>query len=438
MAVTYLADGFGNDFQVVLSDTNSFLVEQAAAAGQIGRYILRYDVIFANPSQYVFFNQTAFIGASWDYLELGGANSNGLAVYSCALEMPALGLPAPNSGTNVQIIFGNNFSTTQSPFTNCTIYLDNFRLVDTYASPSTRPVIYSLQSFESGITNATNLYPTVATYYGNPVTARAALYWYTTNGLYDAATNGVPDDYTINSANYPSGLPSPNDTDFAVTDGIHALMVSNSTPAGYQADIAISFAGTKLAQILNLNLPPAQLAHYTLRWDTTMPALPYFFDGAYANMTYGNGAVAFTMAQGRRENQKVTGLQRDSYSVTLDQIPAWGGVPTGGDPAVICFYDGEFTGTPQIYFYDNFELIDTAPVVGLPVITSIKLNAATHKATLIWTSSVGATYSVQSSPALAPPSFATVASGIASGGSTTTNTVTVGTGVAGFLRVVQQ
>ena len=49
MAITFSAQGFGNDFQIVLSDTNSLLVEQAAVAGQAGRYILRYDVIFCEP-----------------------------------------------------------------------------------------------------------------------------------------------------------------------------------------------------------------------------------------------------------------------------------------------------------------------------------------------------------------------------------------------------
>lgn len=434
MAITFFEQGFGNDFQLVLSDTNSLLVEQAAASGQIGRYILRYDVIFANPAQYVFFNQTAFIGADWDYVQISGAISNGLAVWSCALELPALGLPATNSGTNVQIIFADYFTTTQSPFTNCTIYLDNVRLVDTYASPSTVPVIYPLQSFESGLA-ATNLFPTVTMYYGNPVTGRAVLSRYATNGLYDPTTNGVPDVYTINSAPYPSGVPSPYDTDFAVTDGTHALQVSNGAPIGYQADFAISFAGTKLAQVLSSNLPLSQLAHYTLRWDTTMPAVPSFFDGTYVNMTYSSGAAALPMAQGRRENYSKTGLQRLTYSVTLDQIAAWGGSPLGGDPAIIFLFDGGNAGTPFIYFYDNFELIDTAPVAARPVITAFHYNPSNRLFTLTWTSAPGATYSVQSSSALAPSSFITFLTGIPSGGSLTTTNVTVPSGSTGFLRI---
>lgn len=440
MAVTFFAEGFGNDIQIVLSDTNSFLVEQAAMSGQVGRYVLRYDVIFANPSQYVFFNQTAFVGSSWDYVQLSGANSNGLAVYSCALELPALGLPPTNSGTNIQILIADNFSTTQNPFTNCTIYFDNVRLVDTYASASTKPVIYPLQSFESGLSGVQNLYPTVTSFYGNPVTARAKLSVYSTNGLYDPTMNGVSNVYTMNPLNLSTGLPSSSDTDFAVTDGGHALMVSNAAPGAYayQADFAISFAGTKLAQILSSNLPPSQLAHYTLRWDTTMPAVYSFFDTAYANMTYSTGLAALPIAQGRRESEQQEGFQRDTYSITLDQIAAWGGSPVGGDPAIIFFFDGDPMGSaPYIYFYDNFELIDTAPVIAAPIIKSFQYNPSTHQFTLTWSSSPDATYSVLSASALTSGSFTPLVTGIPSGGTMTTNTVTMTNGIAGFLKIQQ-
>ena len=52
-------------------------------------------------------------------------------------------------------------------------------------------------------------------------------------------------------------VPSTNDTDFAVTesDGC-ALQVSNNfNGTTFQADFAISFAGTKLAQILSSDFP---------------------------------------------------------------------------------------------------------------------------------------------------------------------------------------
>lgn len=444
MAITFLAQGFGNDFQIVLSDTNSFLVEQAAQSGQIGRYILRYDEVFANPSQYSFFNQNVYVGMDQDYLSIGGAvpfaTNASLGVYSCALELPALGLPLPNTGTNVQLLIADDFMVTNSTFTSCTVYIDNIRLVDTYASTSTIPAIYPLLSFSNGIGVASNLYPTVTTYYGNPMTPRASLFQYVTNGLYNSATDGIPNVCTTNFILfYPSYVPSTNITDFAVTesDGA-ALEVSNNCVgaySGYEADFAVSFAGTRLAKIVSQNLPPAELAHYTLRWDTTTPEEYSFADDFYANFTYSTGTASLPMCQGRRENFAQWGLQRSTYSVTLDQIAAWGGSPVKDDPAIICFSDIESTGNPFVYFYDNFQLIDTAPVV--PDIVSSQYNPASRQFTLIWTSETGGTYTVQYSTNLLS-GFSTLVSGIPSGGTVTLTTVTLPAGNQGYLRILAE
>jgi hypothetical protein len=444
MAITFSSQGFGNDFQIVLSDANSLLVEQAAIAGQPGRYILRYDVVFANPTQYTYFNQHVYIGNTQDYLEISGALTNGHAVYSCPLEFPALALPSPNVGTNVQMVVADDFGTTQSPFTNCTIYIDNVRLVDTYASPATTPTVYPLISFSNGISAATNLYPTVTSFYGNPTSPRAYLSKYVTNGLYNPATNGVPNQCTqSNSLAFLHWIPSPYDTDFAVTesDGC-ALQVSNHCTGsydGYQGDFAISFAGTKLAQIVSSNFPPAQLAHYALRWDTTMPEVWAIADGDYVNFTFTTGVAALPMCQGRREQWGQTGLQRMSYSVTLDQIAAWGGSPVGGDPAIIFLSDASDMDGPLFYFFDNFELIDTTPAVTAqsPTITSYSYNPTTRQFSLTWTSAPAATYTVMSSASVGS-GYAALVTGIPSGGTTTTTTVTMPDGAAGYLRILVQ
>jgi hypothetical protein len=447
MAITFYQQGFaGSDFQIVLSDANSLLVEQSAQSGQIGRYILRYDMIFSNPSQYSYFNQNVFIGDDQDYLSIGGAAPNGtnsvLGVYSCALELPALHLPSPGSGTNVEFYFANNFATTQTTFTNCTIYIDNIRLVDTYASNST-PVIYPLLSFKNGIGVATNLYPQVASFYGNPTSDRTHLFLYQTNGLYNSATNGIP--YVCTGSNHLAFLtwvPSTNDTDFAVTesDG-YALGVSNyCTGTGrntYQADFQISFAGTKLAQILSQNLPLPQLAHYTLRWDVSMPEVWSIADGNYVNFTYSTGLAALPMCQGRRETINQTGLQRLTYSTTLDQIAAWGGSPVGGDPAIVCFSDSSDMAGPLFYYFDNFQLIDTAPVSPTITITSYTYNPVTRQFTLTWTSQPGANYTIQTSANLLS-GFTSLVTNIPSGGTTTTYTVTLPAGNMGYLRVFAQ
>lgn len=446
MAVTFYTTGFGNDFQIILSDTNSYLVEKAAQSGQIGRYILRFDEVFPNPSQYSSFNQDVYIGANQDYLEIGGAvpfaTNASLGVYSCALELPALGLPLPNTGTNVQMIIADLLTTNGSfNASNWTVYIDNIRLIDTYASTSTVPIVYPLISFKNGIGAATNLYPTVSSYYGNPVTSRAALYQYVTNGLFNSITDSVPNVCTTNDALvYPAYLPSTNITDFAVTeaDGA-ALEVSNSFPeagsAPYEADFAVSFAGTKLAKIISQNLPPSELTHYTLRWDTTMPELWSFEDGEYVNMTFATGAASLTMCQARRDNFGQWGLQRDTYSVTLDQISAWGGSPVHDDPAIIFFFDAYNFGVPYVYYFDNFELIDTAPVV--PIITSSLYIQPSRQFTLTWTSETGGSYTVLYSSNL-QSGFSPLVTDIPSGGTTTTTTVTLPAGNLGYLRILAE
>jgi hypothetical protein len=353
--------------------------------------------------------------------------------YSSALELPTTGVPAsgPLGWWGGSWIITDAFSTKQSPFTNCTIYLDNVRLVDTYAAGAT-PVIYPLQSFENPanpLGGATNLYPAITNFFGIATSARATLSQFVTNGLYNT-NDGVPGIYTTNKG--------PIDGDFAVTDGTHALQVSNRYPANtlFTFDFVLPFAGTKLAQVLASHPAPADLAHYTLRWDTTMPAIWPANDGDYANMVFGTGSTYLPMAQDRRQSLTQTGLQRVTYSVTLDQITAWGGSPTGGDPALIFAFQGAPEGIPFIYYFDNFVLVDTAPPP--PTITSWGYNSANRHFTLTWTSMPGATYSVLCGPRPEAASLTTLSSGISSGGSQTTTTVTMPGGNAGFLRIQQE
>lgn len=444
IAVTFLQEGFGNDLGIRLDELATQAIQNAASSNQLARYILRYDVIFEHADQYIYFNQHALLGHDWNYLNLGGAvmtTNNGVvygvASFSSPLDLATLALPpsGPLAWWGGSWIITDQFDTRQPVFTNCTIYLDNIRIVDTYA-PGATPVVYPLQSFENPanpLGGATNLYPTVSTFFGNPVTGRATLSQFVTNGLYNPASNGVPGIYTTNG-----GLAA---GDFAVTDGTHALQVSNSFPANinFQFDFAIPFAGTKLAEVLAGNPSPAQLARYTLRWDTTMAAVySAGNDGDYMNMVFSTGSTYLPVAQGRRQSLGQTGLQRVTYSVTLDQITAWGGCPTGGDPALIFAFNGAPEGIPYIYYYDNFVLIDTAPQAEPPRITAMNYNPATHQFGLTWSSTPGKTYTVLASPTLNPPNFAPLVSGIPSGGTQTSTTVTMPAGPAGYLRLLQQ
>ena len=91
------------------------------------------------------------------------------------------------------------------------------------------------------------------------------------------------------------------------------------------------------------------------------------------------------------------------------------------------------------YYFDNFELIDTTPAVAVvaPTITSYSYDPTTHQFTLTWTSQTGANYTVQSSANLSS-GFTSLVTNIPSGGSTTTTTVTMPGGNAGFLRILVQ
>jgi hypothetical protein len=73
-----------------------------------------------------------------------------------------------------------------------------------------------------------------------------------------------------------------------------------------------------------------------------------------------------------------------------------------------------------------------------PVITQWHYNPVTRQFTLTWTSANSAMYTVRETPSLNNPSWATLQNNIPSGGSTTTATVTVPSGTAGFLQVFQQ
>jgi hypothetical protein len=154
------------------------------------------------------------------------------------------------------------------------------------------------------------------------------------------------------------------------------------------------------------------------------------------NMVFNTGSTYFPMAQGRRQSLGQVGLQRVTYSTTLDQIAAWGAAPTGGDPAIMFAFNGASEGIPYVYYFDNFVLIDTAPPP--PKITSFQYDRVSRHFTLTWTSMPGAVYSVLGSPGLTAASFTPLATGIPSGGALTTTTVTMPAGNTGFLRVKQQ
>ena len=90
-----------------------------------------------------------------------------------------------------------------------------------------------------------------------------------------------------------------------------------------------------------------------------------------------------------------------------------------------------------IHFWIDNVAVFAGSAAATITITSQSYNPATRQFTLTWTSAPGDTYTVQSTASLSA-AFAGVATGIASGGSTTTTTVTLPEGSAAFVRILKQ
>jgi hypothetical protein len=444
--VVFPVDGFGNDFSISLSDAACTLIEKAASSNQVARYVLRYDIIYQDINLLSFFNQTWFFANNWDYCRSGGAiltnyggHQFGIASFSVPLELPGIASPtnAPsptNSGdfasAGIPGLTGfcsDQFQGVTEPLNNFTIYIDNIRLVDTYETPTATPAVFPLQSFETAspaLGGVTNLTPSVTT-----------LSLYTTNGIYNPQTDGgEPDAYT-GPLDFPQDPSSSQDiTDFAVTDGSNCLQVACTGPY-YNYDIfTLPFQGTRLDKILSLGLSPAQLSHYTLRWDVTTPFINLntsMADSDFFQIDYNapTGSI-FPMSTGRRQYDSQVQLQRETHQATLDQIPYWG--PNPPTLGVSVSQPPSWEGAP--FYFDNFELIDTAP--GYTVITGETYDPSSHQLGVTWLSTPGQTYNIQFASSLTAGFTSTLATGVPSGGDSTTKVVTTPGGTAGYVRIV--
>lgn len=310
------AGGYSADFQIKLSPEASDKVRQAAASTDVARYILRYDVIFPPMKDFDYFNSGLQIGSSRYVL----ISNDGIRSMSVPLDL-IKGLP--EDGPITLEIF-DDFAHFGA-FTNVTMYFDNFCLVDTYA-PGAKPVTEVVQSFENPedpTGGATNF----LTQWGH------AKHLVRTTFAQYTATGG---------------------DDSRVSDGHHALEVTDSDPVSWQPDFTISFQGTALAKLLQMDSAQRptreQLSHYTLRWDVTYPDLA---QGEWINSTYSTTKTFLPIIQ--VDNQ--TKGQRQTYSITLDQID-WDD-PGDGNPVLLCILQGPQTTKPVKIYYDNFRLIDT-------------------------------------------------------------------------------
>jgi hypothetical protein len=363
---------WAQDFRITFNDDLSAKIRAACLSPDVARYILRWDAVFPESGVTAWMNSQM----QWDGVAIMNDqldSNNGKLTMSVALDLVGTNV-APEGP--ISITLAQNFDATEDPFTTLRIYFDNFRLVDTY-TPGAKPIVYPLQSFESA---------------NNPI---------------GGATNyggGTRTTYSQYTAQDP--------TDNRVSEGVKALQVDYAT-SGWGADFAIPFAGTKLAEILKLDLPAEQrptadqLARYTMRWETT-----YFprsdTSGSWMNTSYNTVAQGMPWSEsGLYPTEEGVGM-RKTYSITLDQI-TWSDTAEGA-PTLAFYANGEWTAPVSIY-YDNFRLIDTGATgnAGQPQIQQITLDAQ-KKVVITWTGGG----ILQSSPSLSSPAW-TAVPGAASG-----------------------
>jgi hypothetical protein len=391
-----LSEGWVHDFRVILSDDASNRVREAAKSTDVARYILRYDIIFPGGPSWM--NSQVFFGQVNDQLD----SNNGKRTMSLALDL-ITGLPEEGP---ITIRFAENFDATEDPFVGpMTVYVDNIRLVDTYA-PGAKPVTYVLQSFEDS---------------ANPIGgAQEFTGW-----------GGTPrttySRYTATAAD-----------DLRVSEGTHALQVDYANPGGWGADFTVPLNDTKLAEILKLDLPEdqrptaAQLERYTLRFDIAYPDRTDDWTGNWMVLSFHTLRDPFPFSQARQD--QLLGL-RQTVSLTLDQV-AWQDTDEV-KPVLMFVGNGAWGPAGTSVHFDNFRLIDTgvasAPA-SAPKITTVQYDAKTGKVTLTWESAVGSTYAIDFTEDLG--SWPTVmAPSIQGGQGTTTFTATVPITARGFLRV---
>jgi hypothetical protein len=396
------SEGWVHDFMVTLSEEASAKVREAANSTDVARYILRYDLVFPGGTSWM--NNQAFLGNVNNQLNSPNAANGGKTTMSWALDLVE-GLPEEGP---IILRFADNFDATEDPFAGpLTLYVDNIRLVDTYA-PGATPVITLLQGFEDA---------------ANP-----------TGGAADfTAWGGTPrttyEQYTKEGAD-----------DIKVTEGTKSLKV-DVADGGWKADFTVPFPNTKLAEVLKLDLPEeerptaAELERYTLRFDLIFQDRDENGKPAWASMSqFAYNGSSYPYSENRRDAAEG---RVQTVSITLDQVPNWVADPEGA-PALVLVHQGDFDA-PWSMYYDNFRLIDTGATGGSTPgpevkISSVQYNASTSAVTLRWSSAAGKTYAIDYTQNLG--SWPTVlAPSIQSAGDSTTYTGTVPTGARGFLRV---
>lgn len=255
--------------------------------------------------------------------------------------------------------------------------------------------------------------------------------------LTDFAGGPNPDDVFNNITIRPTGT-------WAISDVIEWLVTGNVTnngaitSAGPAGDGGITF--TNVGTVIGNPFTIANLiVNGTTTFDTTVTATNFVGFG---------GTMGFDL--GAAQHEIICG-QPLTYAGNLVVINS-GAAPTAGSVYHLFnapSYGGSFASETLPSLPAGLSWVDNTLVDGTisvassgpsaPVITSSQFNAATHQFTLVWSSQPALTYSILYSSNLISDQFTShvLATGIPSGGISTTNTVTLPAGPLGFLRVSQ-
>ena len=221
--------------------------------------------------------------------------------------------------------------------------------------------------------------------------------------------------------------------------GIGGNLTNNGTIVG-KGYGSISFegngiiTGTKSIKIPTINMDGTYAIGTTITLTTNTPTL--------------NGTLVFDLA---RTNRIILASNIGTlyYSGALNVINS-GPAPSAGNSYQLfqaVSYGGAFGSESFPPLGGGLSWVDDLAGSGSisvssgssqPLITGAQYNPATHQFTLTWTSVPAVTYSILSSTNLGSGNVTNVlATGIPSGGTSTTNTVTVPNAKAGFLRISQ-
>lgn len=397
------SEWWSSDFQVTFSDDAAAKLRAAQASGEVARYVLCWDFSFPPAGATAWMNSQVFInGVNGlnDQLDSNNARRTHYIPLDTIAALPAEG--------PIILQFAQNFDASEDPFNQLEVYVDNIRLLDTYA-PGAKPVTYVLQSFES----SNDPTGTAASFTGWGGGTRTSFSQYTTEGT----------------------------DDVRVSEGTHALKVDYANAGAWMSDFTLSFAGTKLAEVLKLDLPaeerPAreELVRYTLRFDVIYPAKGDDWSGDWMSTSFHTLADGFPISQGGTlASGDATGY-RKTVSITLDLIPWADSVDP--KPQLMFVANGAWGPTGTSIYYDNFRLIDTG-VVGTPsngpTITSVRHDHTANSVTLVWQSEAGKQYAIDRTSALG--SWPAVqAESVAGQAGTTTYTGSVPAAGQAFFRI---